>query len=219
MNSYKRVVIVANGSIIQPEFCKDFFGENDFIIAVDGGIRHLERFNILPHLMLGDFDSIEPDVLSRYKKIGVRTKEFPRDKDYTDTELALHEAKNISSNVVLIGAFGKRIDHTIANIHLLYEARELGLKMEIIDSYHRLFLVGDGEQRPLPGSIGDIVSVVPMLPSSGIITYGLKYPLKRESIKFGHARGISNIKIDDNAWISVEEGVLLIFIVKKEVEK
>ncbi len=218
MNKYKRVVIVANGSIIQPEFYRVLLRESDFIIAVDGGIKHLEKIGILPHLIIGDFDSIGLSILDKYRNMGINIKKFPKDKDYTDTELALHEAKTISSNVILIGAFGKRIDHTIANIYLLYEARELGINMEIMDAYHRLFLIGDGERKVLPGDVGDIVSIIPMLPSSGIVTFGLKYPLQRESIRFGYARGISNVKIDKDAWVSIEKGALLIFIVKKEVE-
>ncbi len=219
MNKYKRVVIVANGSIIHPEFYRDFFSENDFIIAVDGGIKHLEKFKILPHLIIGDFDSIEPYMLNKYRNMGIHIREFPKDKDYTDTELALQEAKFISSDVTLIGAFGERMDHTIANIYLLYKARELGIRMEIVDAFHRLFLIRDGEQKVLPGDVGDIVSIIPILPSSGIVTFGLKYPLQGESIKFGYARGVSNIKTDKDAWVSVEKGALLIFIVKKEVER
>ncbi len=218
MRKYNRVVIVANGSIIQPEFYTPIF-QDSFIISVDGGIRHLEKIGIMPDLMIGDFDSINPETLERYKALGINIKEFPRDKDYTDTELALFEASHISSSAILLGAFGNRADHTFANVYLLYEARELGIDMEIVDKYHTIFLVNEGEKRKIPGDIGDIVSIIPILPSSSITTYGLKYPLKEEEINFGHARGMSNIKIDEDAWVFLKKGTLLIFVVKKEVEK
>ncbi len=219
MSNYKRVVIIANGSIIQPEFCASFIKKSDFVISVDGGIRYLENTNIVPDLMIGDFDSIESKILKKYKDLGVNIKEFPRDKDYTDTELALLEARNITSSVVLIGAFGNRMDHTFANVYLLYEAQELGIEMEIVDMYHSVFLVKKGDKKEIPGDIGDIVSIIPILPFSIVTTSGLRYPLKEEELKFGHARGISNVKIEKDAWVFVKEGAMLVFIVKKEVEK
>ncbi len=218
MSEFNRVIIVANGNIVEPEFCKTIIKKNDFIIAVDGGIAHLEKLKILPHLMIGDFDSIKPGLLRKYRELGINIKEFPQDKDYTDTELALIEAKKISDSVILIGAFGNRIDHTIANIYLLYEAKKMGLDMKIINKHHTIYIILEGEKKSIPGRVGDIVSIIPILPSSNITTKGLKYPLNNDVIEFGHARGISNIKVEKEAWVSVGKGSLLIFTIKKEVE-
>ncbi len=218
MNKNKRVVIVANGNIRYADFCKRVLQPDDFIIAVDGGIRHLDSMGVRPHLMIGDFDSIDREVLKKYESLGIDIMRFPQDKDFTDTELALSEASKISRSILLIGAFGARMDHTLANIYLLYKARELGVYMDIIDRYHTLFIIEGEEKRDIPGEIGNIVSLIPLLPSEGITTYGLKYKLKDDIIKFGYARGISNIKTEKEAWIKLKRGALLVFSIDKEVE-
>ncbi|HID16579.1 MAG TPA: thiamine diphosphokinase [Candidatus Atribacteria bacterium] len=218
MSIKRRVIIIANGNFEHKDFYNDIIREDDFIISVDGGVKHLEKIGKVPDLMIGDFDSIELDKLKFYEKQGIPIKRFPQDKDYTDTELALREAKRISSEVVLIGAFGKRMDHTFANIYILVEAKKLGLDMELINMYHRVFLVEEKQKKYIPGKIGDIVSIFPFPISSGITTYGLKYALENDTMKFGYARGVSNIKVQEDAWIFVNTGSLLTFIVQKEVE-
>ncbi len=218
MNKYKRAVIVANGNIRYTEFCKKILQPDDFIIAVDGGIRHLDSIGVRPHLMIGDFDSIDGKILKKYETLGINIMRFPQDKDFTDTELALSEASKISRSVILVGAFGTRMDHTLANIYLLYKARELGAYMDIIDRYHTLFIIEGGEKRDIPGRIGNIVSLIPLFPSEGITTHGLKYKLEGDIIRFSYARGISNIKIEKEAWVKLEKGALLVFSIDKEVE-
>lgn len=94
----------------------------EYVIAADSGIYALEEYTqffsfFKPSLFIGDFDSIKTkEILNKYKSI---TKEYPTDKDYTDTELAVfyafNYAKKIKKNafITLIGGDGGRIDHLL----------------------------------------------------------------------------------------------------------
>lgn len=122
-----QIVIFTGGLSPKPEDTENYFNSKkiDFVIAADSGLDTLKIFNdfyeekFQPNFILGDMDSIQDkSLLAKYPSASVE--EFPRDKDYTDTELALVKAKDISSDyknekisVTLIGGAGGRIDHLL----------------------------------------------------------------------------------------------------------
>lgn len=115
-----KCVIIANGDF---EYKSDMGGiikNAQLIISADGGARHLRALNILPHVMIGDFDSIHPDDKQFFKENQVRIIPFSSKKDHTDSELCVSWAlKNNATDITLLGATGTRLDHTLANIFLL----------------------------------------------------------------------------------------------------
>lgn len=62
------------------------------IVAADGGSRTLDRWGVLPHLIVGDLDSIERDRTIEYGSSGATIVSFPREKDESDLELAIRSA-------------------------------------------------------------------------------------------------------------------------------
>ncbi len=86
----------------------------DYVIAADSGFDTALSFGISCDLVIGDMDSVKNKaILQTYPKDKVI--EFPKDKDYTDTELALLEAKKLgATHITLIGGDGGRLDHTLA---------------------------------------------------------------------------------------------------------
>ncbi len=86
----------------------------DFVIAADSGLEGLERAGIAPDLIVGDMDSLsDPRSLDRYTPDRVRA--YPRDKDYSDTELALREMEARSiTDIAIVGGDGGRMDHFFA---------------------------------------------------------------------------------------------------------
>jgi len=91
-----------------------FLDSGDFVIAADSGLVIAEKAGIVPDLIVGDMDSLDDaSILSRYPE--ERIKIWPRDKDYTDTELALAALADRGINdIILIGGSGGRIDHFLA---------------------------------------------------------------------------------------------------------
>jgi thiamine pyrophosphokinase len=90
------------------------FGSCGIIIAADSGLHAAERAGVVPDLIIGDMDSIgDPAILARYPPESVRR--WPRDKDYTDTELAMAIMRERGiADIVLVGGCGGRLDHLFA---------------------------------------------------------------------------------------------------------
>lgn len=91
------------------------------MIAVDGGLKGAKELGLVPDVIVGDFDSVDPAVLAFYRKMEHIVWEVPAGKDDTDTELALKRAMAMGAGeIVILGATGGRLDHMIGNIQLLY---------------------------------------------------------------------------------------------------
>ena len=90
------------------------------VIGVDGGCKLLERLDVMPTIILGDFDSIGD--LTRYKDQwpSAEIKTFPPEKDYTDAELAFEEVEGLPlDRIAVIGGFGGRVDHMLSILFLI----------------------------------------------------------------------------------------------------
>ena len=116
---------------MSPEFLKAVLQEGfDAVYAVDGGARRLKDLAVVPQLLLGDFDSLDLGEVEEWKQAGTAIRSFPEEKDWTDMELALDAAvKNGAASVTILGGHSAgRLDHTLANIGLLYRAEQQGVQ-------------------------------------------------------------------------------------------
>jgi len=112
-------IIFANGKLKKSQKLSDFLKSDPLIVAADGGANHCHRLNITPDILLGDLDSIEPEVLISCKEKGVEIQRYPTRKDATDLELALDLVLTRGAGSVrLLGALGGRWDMSLANITL-----------------------------------------------------------------------------------------------------
>lgn len=110
--------IIANGELQPTHNLAHCMAGFNTIIAVDGGLTHCARLKIQPHLLVGDFDSVTPDLLDTYSH--VRRIALPRDKDVTDLEVALAAVRASNAvHIAIFAALGGRLDHSLGNIHLL----------------------------------------------------------------------------------------------------
>lgn len=153
---------------------------------------------------LGDFDSLDEVPIPAPSEI------YPSEKDYTDGELALMRAIEAGySEIELYGGGGKREDHFIGNLHLLYKACERGVRAALITNYSRIF-AAEGEI-VLNGSKGKTVSVAPFGGDVHIIDCdGFYYPMP-DTFFYGSTRGISNVVTADRASFKAE-GKVLVFV-------
>lgn len=116
-----KALIILAGSDITKDRLANYLGESTLLIGVDAGCNLLYRYGITPNLMLGDFDSIDADVLTYFKQAKVEISMYPKDKNRTDGELAIIEAlKRGADSVVLTGtSHVTETDHMLGNIFLL----------------------------------------------------------------------------------------------------
>lgn len=112
----------------------------DYIIAADKGLESLNKLKIRPDYIIGDFDSVNKTILEEYNDTSITY--LKPEKDFTDTHMALKMAIDKGSkSITIIGATGTRIDHLLANIHILKEALEKGIKTEILDNNNKIMLI------------------------------------------------------------------------------
>jgi len=204
------IVIVSNGEFKNSSSLIKLLNEADIIIAADGGCNWLNNNNIVPHYLIGDMDSILPEILNKMKELECKIIQFPVEKNETDTELAIIKAFEMNAKkITIIGALGLRIDHAIANISLLSLKSDFEQNIRIFDGYSYIYLIKSSIH--LKGNIGDLISLIPISGNAeGIHTTGLKYSLNRECLFASRSRGISNVLIENNAFISLKKGLLMV---------
>lgn len=190
---------------------KNIVGQN--IIAVDRGLEVLYELNVVPNHVVGDFDSVSTTILQFYQKNAkVVFHKYNPEKDYTDTDIALKLAIELnSSTITIMGALGKRMDHALANIHILKEALEIGIPCEIFDSYNKIYLVKENTQLAKDKTYGKYISLLPLTTTvKGITLKGFQYPLNNASLSVGLSLGISNEIVEEMATIELKEGILIV---------
>ena len=182
----------------------------DLLIAADGGALPLLRAGLLPHLVIGDLDSLDAASAATLAARGVELRRFPREKDETDLELALlHAAAQGATAITILGALGGRWDHTLANVALLALPELRGCLTRLLADRQTLFLVRDAA--PIEGQAGDTVSLLPLTAEArGVTTRGLLYPLEEATLHYERSRGVSNVLLDPPGHVSLREGLLLV---------
>lgn len=184
------------------------FTKADFVIACDAGYIHAQRADIVPDVIIGDFDSYLGDLPGGVEII--RTKP---EKDDTDTMMALKLAiRRGYRRIMLVGALGGRVDHMLANISLIAFAATKGADLQIVDGHHQIFAVRDGKRR-VPRSSWQNLSVFAFdTECTGVTLRGVKYPLEGAVLTNTFALGVSNEFTEDIAEISVESGILIVVL-------
>ena len=178
-------------------------------IAADSGIDHARALGLVPDLAVGDFDSVTPAGLDWAIAHGTTLERHPAAKAETDLELALHAAAATRPDRVVVAAIGGgRVDHLLANLALIADARFAAMPVEGMIDSALLTVVHD--RRELTGTPDELVSLVPMHGDAlGVTTEGLGYPLADEPLTAGAGRGVSNYFTHTDAAVSVRSGTLL----------
>jgi thiamine pyrophosphokinase len=184
----------------------------DLVVCADGGLRVVRKVGVTPQVVIGDFDSARPSLLTWARTRGARLLPYPREKDKTDTDLAVEYAVRAGANPIdLIGVLGGRIDHTLANIGLLISLAKKRRRSRILHGQTELFLVTP--RASIPGRVGDRVSLIPVSPTvAGVTTRGLKYPLADSILRIDATRGVSNEITTLPARVRVRRGWLLVVV-------
>jgi len=205
-----RVVVVMNGAFAHIERLFAVLDTADCVIAADGGANWLADHGRLPDILVGDLDSVHPEVLQQVELSGRKVLRYPQHKDETDAELALAAAAATEpGEIILLGALGGRIDHTLGNLSLLNMEALRSLNVRIYDGLSVVWLVTDHSD--ISGMAGDLVSLIPWGGDAHRVrTEGLAYALRGETLPFGPSRGISNSLTAEHARVSLAGGQLLI---------
>ena len=206
-----RAVVVAAGDLDAAD--AGLLEGASLVIAADGGAASLDRLGVRPHVLVGDLDSIEEELVTRLEAAGTRVERHPADKDASDTELAVGAALDAgATDVVLLGATGgARLDHELANLLLLADRELARVEISAVRGGARVMALHAGTSRALSGGAGDLVTLLPVGgDAGGVTTTGLRWPLAGATLTLGRSRGLSNEVISPPASVALDSGVLLV---------
>ena len=198
-------VIVAAGDINDYNAMRQYIHEGDYVIAADGGYRHLSLLGVNADYVLGDFDSLGyvPREASEV---------HPAQKDDTDAMLAVkHGLLRGLDNFVILGGLGGRLDHTLANIAALAYLRAHGVHGLLIDERTVVRLVGVGDSIE-PILSGGYLSVFPFGGDSAVLSMrGVMYPVTDCRLDSDFPLGTSNRVTDREAFdLRLREGAVIV---------
>ena len=210
-----RALIFANGDSGSLPAVRAILQPGDVVIAADGGARQAQALGLTPAIIIGDFDSLTESETQAFAEQGVELQRHPPAKDETDLELALFYALRAGySPILILGAFGGRLDQALGNIALLSHPQALQADIRLEDGLTEAFFVRG--RAVIHGAPGDTVSFIPWgVPVLGVRTDNLLYPLKDEALYPDHTRSISNQMLAPSASVSFKSGLLLCIHIRK----
>ena len=179
-------------------------GQDAFVIAADGGLRHTQSLNITPNAVLGDFDSLG------FFPEGANV--FPVEKDDTDAMLAVRLGLRRSCDEFLLyGSLdGPRLDHTVANFQTLQYLADHGAVGYLIGNTTMVTVVKNGKITFPAGCSGTISVFCMGKDAEGVTETGLFYGIEDGVFTSGFPLGVSNHFTGKKAEISVKNGSLLV---------
>jgi thiamine pyrophosphokinase len=203
----KTFLLLANGELDCRLLREIPFDEIEQIVATDGGALQALGCGVLPEVVIGDLDSggqLLEDKLAETKFIRRPSQ------DMNDLEKALIYCREQGAvKVVVLGTTGGRQDHTLNNFSVLARY-DREFELELYDRFSRIFLVRESFE--YTGTTGQNVSLLPIGKVEGVTTRGMKYALKDEPLEFGVREGLSNIITQNPIKITIESGLLLVFV-------
>lgn len=180
------------------------------VVAADRGADHALAAGFVPDVVVGDLDSITPEGLAEAERAGARVDRHPVAKDATDLELALQTALALGPRrIVVVGGTGGRLDHLLGELLLLGVDAYAGVELDAFLDEAAVHVVR--RERRLTGASGELLSLFAVHgPAHGVVTEGLVYPLRGETLVPGSSRGVSNELAAPEARVALEAGVLLV---------
>ena len=206
-----KAVLFAGAAITDYSFCEKHLQDADCIICCDGGMHHAKALGITPDYIVGDFDSVRPEVLEEYRNMGISIRQFPTHKNETDMQLGMLLALELgATELVLIGGIGDRFDHTLANAHLLLYLLKKGVRGILVNEKNRVELID--KEVTLHGQAGDLVSTIPLsMLVEGVTLEGLEYPLVDYDLALDDKLvAVSNVMTGTEAKVKIRKGYLFV---------
>ena len=191
------------------------------IWAIDRGVNICHALKLPPVHLIGDGDSASSKAWTWAEERGTHVHAFPPEKDFTDTELALHIAAEYFARplVILTGAFGGRLDHLMSTAAV---AAHADIPCVLADERETLFYLHAGESLTVTCDTPPrAISLLPFTEEcTGVTTRGLYWELQDACITNCASLAISNVLAHENTkntfTVSIKSGVLGVYLCHKE---
>lgn len=199
-------VLVLNGDLNWTEELTRRVLDAPLVLAADGGANALARIGIRPHAVIGDLDSVSPDTRAW---IGEEHLFYRPDHMTTDFEKALAFAFGESEvdDLIVLGAMGGRLDHTIGNLGVL--AREArGTSLVLISEIEKVLATAialDLESLP-----GETWSFWTFDPEVQVTLKGVRWPVKNTHLTVGGRPSVSNEAVGTMVQVVPKHGPVVV---------
>lgn len=209
-----KCILIGAGDLTMGELS---VANDDYVIAVDGGLSYCSILNVEPDLILGDFDSVseqEKLAVEQLKQtVPEKICQLPVCKDDTDMLAAIKKGLELGyTDFRIYAATGGRFDHTLANIQCLLYLKNHGAVGYLVDGMG-MVLVLQNESVHFRKDLEGTMSLFALTgEAKGVNIRGMKYPLENAVITNDFPIGISNEFIGEAAEVSVEDGELVCMI-------
>ncbi len=207
-----KTLLLTGGTWPDDERAMSLYHAADYVICCDGAAHNAVRLGMVPHMLIGDMDSIS--VQDRHDLLSQGTKEtaLPMEKDETDTQSACNVAIALGAQkVVIVGGLGGRLDHTLGNIHCLWMLHLEGIEARMESGREVAHIVT--EKISLGRYKGYTFSLIPLIQQTEVFRMtGVKYPLVHTPLMLGSTLGISNIVVQQDALLSMQSGTALLLV-------
>lgn len=207
--------VIISGGTLNEAFAGEVLAANEgaYIIGVDKGLDYLYKKKIEPNYIVGDFDSIENEVINYYRnETNIPIREYNPIKDATDTEIALRLAITLgSTEVIILGATGGRIDHLWANVQCLTIAAKANVMAYILDERNKIMVIDKPWKLKKENAYGKYLSIFSL--DGEVFEFslkGTKWPLAHHTLKPYDSLTVSNQYKDDVVEIDFLSGTLAV---------
>ena len=166
-----QAVILANGEYPAHELPLRLLAEAQFVVCCDWAANEYISRGHTPDVIIGDGDSLLPEYKKRFSSIILQIS----DQETNDQTKAVHylQSKGMRK-IAIVGATGKREDHTLGNISLLVEYMRSGMEVRTVTDYGTFIPVSDTQS--FASHPGQQVSII-NFGAEGLKGEGLFYPL------------------------------------------
>jgi thiamine pyrophosphokinase len=198
-------VVVADGIFPEHNIPLGYLKNAKRIICCDGGTQNLLIAGMLPDAIVGDMDSLTDDLAVRFAD-----RIFTDESQYTNdlTKAVSWCVETGYKDIVIVGATGKREDHTIGNISLL---------AEYVKDVNVIMVTDTGIFRPLIKSSvlssfpGQQISIFSIDPETEVTSHGLRFPLLRTKLKNWWFATL-NESLGDSFSLEFSQGRLIVYL-------
>lgn len=190
---------------------KDLIDFDDaYILCADGGWELARDAGIKPDLIVGDLDSSKET-----PPHDIPLEKLPTHKDLTDTARCIHCAVEKGyRRIFLLGGLGGRADHSLANLQNMVAAAKKQISIIMMDAQNIVMALVDDEIL-LPAMPGYKLSLFSHSDRcEGVTARGVEYPLDNAVLTSDYPLGVSNEFVEEEAYLKVAHGTLLIMLSK-----
>lgn len=215
-----RALLIAGGTV-DIQWAGGFVKMHNYdkIIAVDGGLSAANLLRITPDIIVGDFDTVDQELLSHYEKSCIVERLNPV-KDDTDTQYAINRMIELGADEIhIIGGGGGRMDHMLSNIYMLKMAHEKGVRAIMYDEINKISIVQGKTVIKKDRAYGRYISFIQLEKPARDVTFtGFKYNVEHFDFdtSIEYRMGVSNEFAEDIATIDMADGMFVMIEVSGE---